>query len=110
MSSITISSERQMRATTLVTEASTLALVMVAVSDSSENQETRIPASMTAWPTASAKWLLPVPLGPHSARFSARPTRQGHQGLLGGPGNGGTLRMPALEGLAGGEAGGPPVD
>jgi hypothetical protein len=48
MSSITIRSERQMRATTREIEASTLARVTVAVNASSENQETRIPASITA--------------------------------------------------------------
>src|SRR5215472_11884814 len=62
MSSMAIKSARQMRATTLGTEASTLARAIVAVSDSKENQATRRPASIAAWPSASQKWLLPVPL------------------------------------------------
>jgi len=40
-------SARQMRATTLGIEASTLARETVAVKDSSENQATRLPAPMT---------------------------------------------------------------
>jgi hypothetical protein len=46
---------------------------MVAVNDSRVNHATRIPASMTLWAIASTKWLLPVPDGPATARFSARP-------------------------------------
>ena len=57
-----------------VIEASILARPTVMVSDSRLNQATRMPASMTAWPRASTKWLLPVPDGPAMARFSARPT------------------------------------
>jgi hypothetical protein len=44
-----------MRATTLATEASTLARFKVDVSYSRENPATRIPASMTACPSASQK-------------------------------------------------------
>ena len=44
-------SERQMRATTLGTEASTLARVTVVVSDSSENQARRSPGSQLVRPT-----------------------------------------------------------
>ena len=71
---MTTSSARQMRATTLVTDASTLARPRASVSDSRLNHATRMPASITAWAMASVKWLLPVPLGPQMARFSARPT------------------------------------
>ena len=52
-----------MRATTLPTEAPTLAPFTVAVSDSRENHATRLPASMTACPSASQKCDLPEPLG-----------------------------------------------
>jgi hypothetical protein len=45
---------------------------MVWVRDSRVNHETRIPASMAACPSASKKCDLPVPEGPHTARFSAR--------------------------------------
>src|SRR2546430_8577233 len=53
MSSTTMRSARQMRVTTRWTEASTLARPTVAVRDSSENQATRMPWSMTAAPSAS---------------------------------------------------------
>jgi hypothetical protein len=48
--------------------------VTATLRDSRLNQLTRIPWSMTAWASASQKWLLPVPEGPQMARFSARPT------------------------------------
>ena len=51
-----------------------LARARVAVRDSSKNHATRIAASMTAWSSASTKCELPVPVGPVTARFSARPT------------------------------------
>ena len=38
------------------------------------NQETLWPASIAAWPSASRKWVLPVPDGPHTTRFSWRST------------------------------------
>lgn len=82
-----MSSLRQMRASTRLTEASTLARPMVAVSDSRVNHETRTPVSMTAWAKASTKWLLPVPLGPLRARFSGRPAHSGvRTARLGWPG------------------------
>ena len=100
------SSLRQMRATTREIEASTLARPMVAVSDSRVNHDTRMPASMTAWARASTKWLLPVPMGPLRARFSARPTHSSvRRRRLGGGRDGGVLRPPAVEGLARGEPG-----
>ncbi len=52
MSSMRMKSARQMRATTRWTEASTLARPIVAVSDSSMNQATRMPFSMTVAPSA----------------------------------------------------------
>src|SRR5664279_2667873 len=57
----------------LATDPSTVARPMVAVSDSRVNHATRIPSSMALWAIASTKWLLPVPEGPATARFSARP-------------------------------------
>ena len=41
---------------------------------SRQNQVTWWPASMAAWPRASRKWVLPVPDGPHTTRFSWRST------------------------------------
>ena len=38
------------------------------------NQATLRPESIAAWPSASQKWLLPVPLGPQTQRFSCRST------------------------------------
>src|SRR5207244_9712134 len=40
------------------------------------NHETRMPASSTAWPSASTKSDLPLPDGPVMARHSARPDRK----------------------------------
>ena len=73
MSSITIRSARQLRATTLLMEASTSAQERVAGRDSRENQATRRPALKTAWGSASQKCDLPAPLGPQKTRFTARP-------------------------------------
>src|SRR6266536_6166326 len=73
MSSTTIRSQRQMRATVRATVPSTFALLIVVVSDSSVNQATRRSCSIAAYARASTKWLLPVPLGPATARFSTRP-------------------------------------
>ncbi len=41
---------------------------------SMENHATMWPVSMACWPRASQKWLFPVPDGPQTTRFSARPT------------------------------------
>ena len=38
------------------------------------NQATVRPVSMASWPSASQEWLLPVPDGPHTQRFSCRST------------------------------------
>lgn len=38
------------------------------------NQATVIPASTAAWPSASVKWLFPVPEGPQTQRLSRRRT------------------------------------
>lgn len=74
MSSTTINSARVMRVMALVIDPSTAARPIAAVNDSRLNHDTRIPASMTACASASTKWVLPVPDGPLTARFSARCT------------------------------------
>ena len=71
---MTMRSERQIRATTRDTEPSTRARPMVAVSVSRLNQATRWPDSMALAASASHQWVLPVPDGPASTRFSARPS------------------------------------
>ena len=55
-------------------ETSTRARPMAAVRVSRVNQETRMSASMMACARASTKYDFPVPLGPLTERFSARPT------------------------------------
>jgi hypothetical protein len=54
-------SARQIRVTVRATEASALALPIVAVRVSRVNQATRRSCSMAAWDSASTRWLLPVP-------------------------------------------------
>ena len=80
MSSITMRSLRQMRATTRLIDASTLARPMVRVSDSRVNQATRRPASMTAWARASTKFAV----APNAAPASAPPDDD-DLGRAGGP-------------------------
>ncbi len=74
MSSTTISSARVILVMVLVVDPSTAARPIAAVNDSRVNHDTRIPASITACANASTKWVLPVPDGPLTARFSARCT------------------------------------
>src|SRR6266508_2289159 len=106
MSSTTIRSQRQMRATVRATVASALARPMVAVRLSRVNQTTRRSASMAAWASASTKWLLPVPEGPGDGQvLGAADPLQRLQRVLGGLGDRGLLGPPAGEGLAGREPG-----
>lgn len=74
MSSTMMRSARQMRATTLAVDASTLERLIVWVSLSSVNHDTLSSSSTALCPSASQKCDFPVPDGPEIERFSARPT------------------------------------
>ena len=75
------------------------------------NQVTVRLALMAAWPSASQKWLLPVPEGPATTRFSWRPTHSSDgEGALGGGGDREPGRVEGVEGLAGGERGAASAD
>src|SRR5262249_16409764 len=72
MSSTTMRSARQIRVTVRATDPSAFALVIAAVRVSRVNQATLRSFSIAAWARASARWLLRVPDGPATTRFSAR--------------------------------------
>src|SRR5437764_11884257 len=72
MSSTTMRSLRQIRATVRAVDPSALARPMVVVNVSRVNHATRRSCSMALWAKASTKWDLPVPDGPATARFSWR--------------------------------------
>lgn len=73
MSSTTIRSARVILVMVRATEPSAPARPTAAVRDSRVNQATRRPESIAACASASTRWVLPVPEGPVTARFSARP-------------------------------------
>src|SRR6266536_3649647 len=73
MSSTTMRSLRQILATVRAVDPSALARPIVAVRVSRVNHAIRRLASIAFWARASTKWDLPVPDGPATARFSARP-------------------------------------
>ena len=72
MSSITMTSARMIRRMALAAVSSAPWRRTSAPRCSRLNQDTLWPASTAAWPSASRKWVLPVPDGPHTTRFSWR--------------------------------------
>ena len=107
MSSTTMRSLRQIRATVRATDPSALAWPIAAVRDSRVNQATRRSFSIAAWARASTKWRLAGAGRPGDGEVlcPADPF-QGGQGVLGGLGDGGLLGPPGGERFPGGERGG----
>ena len=104
MSSTMIRSTRVIRRIALVIESSARCRRTRAPRSSMLNQATVRPESMASWPRASQKWLLPVPDGPQTHRFSCRSTHSRVRSAC-WVGTGMEQRglVPDGEGLAGGE-------
>ena len=73
ISSTITKSARRIRVIALVTESSARWRRTRTPRASRVNQATWRPASTAAWPSASSRNVLPVPAGPQTTRFSARP-------------------------------------